>query len=722
MKHQPPNQALSLPPSRRVELRLGTYRPCLEIGSGGMATVYIAREAGETGLQRTVALKVMHEHLSHTERYKKRFLDEARILSRLAHPYVCRVLGYGEDKGRPFMAMEYLVGEPLSRVLRALRRRTDVTAAERARIFARVVANIAEGIHAAHETRDGQGRLLGVIHRDVSPQNLFMLYDGTVRILDFGIAWYRDRYVQTATTSRLIGKLPYMAPEQIQGTVYDRRVDIWALGVVLWEMVTLERLFRRETEVRTMEAVCSEPLVPLSEVVGGIPPGFDAILARALERDPARRFQTAREFAQSLEVWITKTGQATSNADLSRTLSDLFPGSEEERRRWAEAPAAEALSVRKVPQDFNVEARDSVELSDLSLSLPMRMVREEDLVSTEYTPPPEFKRLSREPTRDVQAERALLFGTSEVERDLEPMSAAPETNASPVAVSVRDPSPKQEAEVPRGWILGGAICALALTLGLMMGNFFQTPKHVAGAAATPISVGPGVPDPAPATLGGGATLVATPFADDQQPAAGVAPDQKQDERPDQAAHVDENGPARVNGTALNLDDDAELGVNQQHSTKGDGPAQLAAQQRAGVDEKAAVNDQTGATRIARVGSQTASDDRAASSTPNTDGSKAIASRTTASAPANKAGAAGVAPVKTDYIPDDMVVPNDGDVLVTSPTPGRKVYLGNRLLGQTPMRARLPAGPVTLSVEGPGESRAPLTTYVTPGRVNIVSLQ
>jgi serine/threonine protein kinase len=715
VKHQPPNQALSLPPSRRVELRLGTYRPCLEIGSGGMATVYIAREAGETGLQRTVALKVMHEHLSHTERYKKRFLDEARILSRLAHPYVCRVLGYGEDKGRPFMAMEYLVGEPLSRVLRALRRRTDVTAAERARIFARVIANIAEGIHAAHETRDAQGRLLGVIHRDVSPQNLFMLYDGTVRILDFGIAWYRDRYVQTATTSRLIGKLPYMAPEQIQGTVYDRRVDIWALGVVLWEMVTLERLFRRETEVRTMEAVCSEPLVPLSEVVGGIPPGFDAILARALERDPARRFQTAREFAQSLDLWLTRTGQATSNADLSHTLSELFPGSEEERRRWAEAPAAEALNVKKVPQDFNAEARDSVELSELSLSLPMRMVREEDLVSTEYTPPPEFKRFSREPTRDIQAERALLFATSEVERDVEPMSAAPETNASPVAMSVREPLPKQEAEVPRGWIWGGAICAIALTLGLMMGNFFQTPRHVAGAAATPISVGQipggqGSPDLTQAALAGGGTVIATPFADGESPAdPGARLNQKQEQ---QLARADEN--------AINLDDDDEVsGANPGNPSRGNQvdatPPQAVAQVAGGT---AAVDDRGSATPVARA----ASDGLNIPSASQTgDSSKAAASRGT-SLPVSKVGTSGATVGKTDYVADDMVIPTDGDVLVTSPTPGRKVYLGNRLLGQTPMRARLPAGPVTLSVEGPGERRAPLTTYVTPGRVNIVSLQ
>jgi serine/threonine protein kinase len=702
VKHQPPNQALSLPPSRRVELRLGTYRPCLEIGSGGMATVYIAREAGETGLQRTVALKVMHEHLSHTERYKKRFLDEARILSRLAHPYVCRVLGYGEDKGRPFMAMEYLVGEPLSRVLRALRRRTDVTAAERARIFARVIANIAEGIHAAHETRDAQGRLLGVIHRDVSPQNLFMLYDGTVRILDFGIAWYRDRYVQTATTSRLIGKLPYMAPEQIQGTVYDRRVDIWALGVVLWEMVT-------------MEAVCSEPLVPLSEVVGGIPPGFDAILARALERDPARRFQTAREFAQSLDLWLTRTGQATSNADLSHTLSELFPGSEEERRRWAEAPAAEALNVKKVPQDFNAEARDSVELSELSLSLPMRMVREEDLVSTEYTPPPEFKRFSREPTRDIQAERALLFATSEVERDVEPMSAAPETNASPVAMSVREPLPKQEAEVPRGWIWGGAICAIALTLGLMMGNFFQTPRHVAGAAATPISVGQipggqGSPDLTQAALAGGGTVIATPFADGESPAdPGARLNQKQEQ---QLARADEN--------AINLDDDDEVsGANPGNPSRGNQvdatPPQAVAQVAGGT---AAVDDRGSATPVARA----ASDGLNIPSASQTgDSSKAAASRGT-SLPVSKVGTSGATVGKTDYVADDMVIPTDGDVLVTSPTPGRKVYLGNRLLGQTPMRARLPAGPVTLSVEGPGERRAPLTTYVTPGRVNIVSLQ
>lgn len=664
-----------------------------------MATVYLAQESGETGLQRTVALKVMHDHLSRTDRYKKRFLDEARILSRLAHPYVCKVFGYGEENGRPFMAMEYLIGEPLSRVVRAVKHRgANIRNGERARIFARVIADIAEGIHAAHETRDGQGRLLGVVHRDVSPQNLFVLYDGTVRILDFGIAWYRDRYVQTATTSRLIGKLPYMAPEQIQGAAYDRRVDVWALGVVLWELITLERLFRRETEVRTMDAVCSEQILPLSEVIEGIDPGLDPIMARVLERDPERRYQTARDLSHDLELWLSKTGQPVTHGDLGRVLGELFPGSEHERRRWAEVAEPNTGAPQFVPQiDFASEALGMIELSQPSLSLPMRLPREEDLVSTEYTPPPEYKRI-RQTTAEYDASNLIVEESIET-LEPEPISASPETNASPVAISVREPAPNaaaSPAERRRTW--GVAIPALALVFGVAVGGKYTS---LSG-------------DDADLELETAAA--AAPMA----PPVALA-----------ATQVDR---ADVNGASAMLPSDLsafgfERGLERSVYVEPIAPAKpeapAVAEKTVGEPPAAPVPNVAQAAPVSVVQAQPIDVNRAV--VPPAPARRVTPSAATA--------AAAAAPNPTVVSPEVSQVNatgsptpasgalGSGDVLVVTATPGLNVYLGDKLIGQTPLRTRLPAGTAHLSVQGSAQGkRTPVTATITPGRLNIVSLR
>lgn len=651
-----------------------------------MATVYLAQESGESGLQRTVALKVMHDHLSRTDRYKKRFLDEARILSRLAHPYVCKVFGYGEENGRPFMAMEYLIGEPLSRVVRAVKHRAaSLRNGDRARIFARVIADIAEGIHAAHETRDGQGRLLGVVHRDVSPQNLFVLYDGTVRILDFGIAWYRDRYVQTATTSRLIGKLPYMAPEQIQGAAYDRRVDIWALGVVLWELITLERLFRRETEVRTMDAVCSEEILPLSEVIEGIPAGLDPIMARVLERDPARRYQTALELSHDLELWLSKTGQPVTHGELGRVLGELFPGSEQERRRWAEVAEPNTGAPQFVPQiDFASEALGMIELSQPSLSLPMRMPREEDLVSTEYTPPPEYKRI-RQATTEYDASNLIVEESIETEEP-EPFSAPPETNASPVAISVREPVPNAPASpAGRRRLWSAAIPALALVFGIAVGGKYNA--SLSGDDAD-LDVGPAA----------AAAVIAPPT-------------------PDVAPRVE---PARVIVGASDVN-----AFGQGHNVE-----------RSLFVEPVGTVTPVGATPIAPdVREEPVSIAAPAAPTPAAPISAAPRRAVPPLAPL-AVPAPVTTPMATPATTPALALPNgdsspavasaalgSGDVLVVTATPGANVYLGDKLIGQTPVRTRLPAGTAHLSVQVSAQgNRTPVTATITPGRLNIVSLR
>jgi serine/threonine-protein kinase len=298
-----------------------------------MATVYLARADGPPGFQKLVALKRIHPHLAQERDYVDMFLDEARIASRITHPNVCSVFDFGEADGEYFIAMEYLVGEPLSRV----HRRVVANAEQRSSALlparmARIVAQACEGLHAAHQLKDVDGESLHVVHRDVSAENLFVTYDGTTQVVDFGIAHARQR-VHHTEAGQVKGTFPYMAPEQMTAGGVDRRVDIWALGTVLWELLTLRRLFMRDTDVNTMYAVLSSEIRPPSEYRPEISPELDQIVLKALHRNPDERWQTAREMGKALRRALAKEQELIGPAEIADWMADLFPDGEARKQR-----------------------------------------------------------------------------------------------------------------------------------------------------------------------------------------------------------------------------------------------------------------------------------------------------------------------------------------------------------------------------------------------------
>lgn len=313
--------------------RIGRYELCFELASGGMATVYLARADGPPGFQKLVALKRIHPHLAQEQDYVHMFLDEAHIASRITHPNVCSVFDFGEADGEYFIAMEYLVGEPLSRV----HRRVVANAEERSSALlparmARIVAQACEGLHAAHELKDADGESLHVVHRDVSAENLFVTYDGTTQVVDFGIAHARQR-VHHTEAGQVKGTFPYMAPEQMTAGGVDRRVDIWALGTVLWELLTLRRLFMRDSDVNTMYAVLSSEVRPPSEYREGISPELDQIVLKALRRNPDERWQTAREMGRALRRALAREDEIVGPAEIADWMAALFPDGETRKQR-----------------------------------------------------------------------------------------------------------------------------------------------------------------------------------------------------------------------------------------------------------------------------------------------------------------------------------------------------------------------------------------------------
>lgn len=300
----------------------GPYQVALELASGGMAKVYLGLH-DVAGLPVPVAVKQIHKHLATDQKFIDMFGDEARIVAGINHPYVCRVFDFGKADGSYYIAMEYLQGAPLSDVFHLLDDQR-VSKIEHSRVMARILANLAEGLHAAHELRDANGVPMEVVHRDVTPQNLFVLSDGTVRVTDFGIARARVR-VHRTIGANIKGKLAYLAPEQIEQQDVDRRADVWGLGVVAWELLTGRRLFHASSEGQTVLAVLRREIPKPSKFAPCVPPELDALVLRALTRNPAERFATARELSRALERFLAKSGPGISTLDVESWMADMFP-------------------------------------------------------------------------------------------------------------------------------------------------------------------------------------------------------------------------------------------------------------------------------------------------------------------------------------------------------------------------------------------------------------
>jgi eukaryotic-like serine/threonine-protein kinase len=283
---------------------IGRYAIYGMIASGGMATVHLGRLLGPVGFSRTVAIKKLHQHLAHDPDFVLAFVDEARLAARIRHPNVVPTIDVIAEQGQLLLVMEYVAGESLQRLLRAVGGRGALTPP---RVVAAIVSSACHGLNAAHDATTDRGQQLGIVHRDVSPHNILVGSDGVARVLDFGVAKAMGRY-QTTGAGTVKGKVAYMAPEQIRGIAVDRRTDVYAAGVVLWEALTGRRLFKGETDVEAFGLALGGCSTPPSTLVPGLSPRFDAVTMRALSLDPAQRFATAREMALELEAC---TGIAT---------------------------------------------------------------------------------------------------------------------------------------------------------------------------------------------------------------------------------------------------------------------------------------------------------------------------------------------------------------------------------------------------------------------------
>jgi serine/threonine protein kinase len=309
-----PAPALSILPAEEQDF--GRYKLLCRFATGGMANIYLARLEGSVGFEKFVAIKRIHDHLGDNEEFIQMFVDEARLCARITHPNVAQVIELGTIGGSHFIAMEYVEGEPLSAVMR--RTRPPLTHC------ARIIASAAAGLHAAHELRDQKGLLINVVHRDVSPQNILVAYDGSVKLVDFGVARARTN-LHTTTAGQVKGKYAYMAPEQIAiEPVIDRRTDVFALGVVLYEISTAHRLFKSTSDAATIAKVQEMNIPPPSRVMKDYPAGLESIVLKALSREKEDRFQTADEMEDALEDYLVTTGVHTTHRQIGQLMRETF--------------------------------------------------------------------------------------------------------------------------------------------------------------------------------------------------------------------------------------------------------------------------------------------------------------------------------------------------------------------------------------------------------------
>jgi tRNA A-37 threonylcarbamoyl transferase component Bud32 len=315
-----------------IGTRLGKYEIMKRLATGGMAEIFLARVSGLPGFQKMVVIKRILPQLASNNDFVEMFLDEARIAATLQHPNVVQMYDVGVVDGNYFIAMEYLHGEDVRSIMKTLNKSERKLPLEHA---LNIVIGVASGLHYAHEKVGFDGTRLDIVHRDVTPQNIIVTYDGAVKLLDFGIAKASNRFGETRFGT-LKGKVPYMSPEQCRGEALDRRSDIFSLGIMLYELTLGTRLFKGKSDFELLKQIVEGTVPPPRELDPKYAPELDAIVMRALAKEKDQRYATARELQAELEALVRADRLHVSPIALTQYMEELFG---QKIEAWREAQA-----------------------------------------------------------------------------------------------------------------------------------------------------------------------------------------------------------------------------------------------------------------------------------------------------------------------------------------------------------------------------------------------
>jgi serine/threonine-protein kinase len=330
--------------------RLGRYTLREKIATGGMAELFLATLHGDAGFERPVAIKRILPHLVEDPEFVRMFVDEAKIAVQLSHPCIAQILDLGQADGFYYIAQEFVHGRNLSDIFhREVARGRTVPVG----VAAHIMMRVSEALHHAHRAETPAGQALGIVHRDVSLQNVILSFDGQVKVVDFGLAKARGRATQTGV-GIVKGKLAYMAPEQAGGEAIDHRVDVYAAGICLFELLTGQRLFYRDTDKETILAVQAGKVPRLGSILPAAPPELEAIVQRALARDLGERYATALELHDDLEAFAYGYDATVSATELAAYLADVL----DQRPTEDTVPNAAPLYAELEDEETEIELDD----------------------------------------------------------------------------------------------------------------------------------------------------------------------------------------------------------------------------------------------------------------------------------------------------------------------------------------------------------------------------
>ena len=419
----------------RNQKKIGRYQLLALLATGGMAEIYLARQEGIKGFERLVVIKKILPHLARRKRFVEMFFDEARIAALLSHPNIVQIYDLGQDENDPegsyYIAMEYLEGESLGYLVKQARKASRLMPSQ---LAAGIVAQVCDGLDYAHKLHDSRGKPLHIVHRDVSPHNIIVLFSGGVKLVDFGIAKAASQVHQTREGS-LKGKLTYIAPEQCESKPVDARSDVFSMGVVLWELLTRRRLFKRDSDAAKVQAIMSDPIPRVRDIQAAVSPELESIAQKALQRDAAKRFKTAGEMGAAIREHLRRMGAAAGVQEIAAFVQEVFGDRARTKKRLLEEIKAQradelSLGVLKPETEESLPSRSQVEDSDSldeeptpvsspgdideempthKMKSPLKRASPDAPVSETLVPPPPGGKPAGEPVQTVTVKKVPIF-------------------------------------------------------------------------------------------------------------------------------------------------------------------------------------------------------------------------------------------------------------------------------------------------------------------------
>jgi serine/threonine protein kinase len=490
---------------------LDRYHLLLQVAEGGMGSLWLARQQGKHGFDRIVAIKTILPKLASDGAFRRMFLDEARVVSRIEHPHVAQVLDLGEERGVLFLVMEWIDGESLNTIGQAFAGDTDEPIP--VDILARIMADACAGLHAAHEIAGDDGLPLGVVHRDVSPHNLLVGFRGTTKVIDFGIAKARDRIAHDTSVGFVKGKVAYMSPEQALGAPVDRRSDVWSAGATMYRFLKGSVPFDAPDPVATLRRLTAgKPPSPLPEHV---PKPIRLVIERALALDPAKRFASARDMAAALESAMLTADLCATHEDVAAFMADNL----------GEGRATRSQQIERAVRESRARMR-AEQASTESAPVPQGPIGPVDGIDLRRheAAPSVSPRMSRRPTAIAPVSRRLgdlHDANTPAEQDMAPPpppGGTPEGSAErrEISATVRLHAKRQASRPVVRWIAGASLAA-SLAVGIVWHVAHPSPAATAAlvgtTAADPVQRAPALvvlSSPAPDPIA--VALVPTPAA------------------------------------------------------------------------------------------------------------------------------------------------------------------------------------------------------------------